>query len=346
VREVDDFEDGPGLETITEGTISIDETVVNGMEPRDRDIAMVFQNYALYPHMTVRQNMGFGLKYSSDYSAEEIDQRVTEVAQMMGIEELLEDTPEQLSGGQQQRVALGRAIVREPAVFLFDEPLSNLDAKLRTRMRTEISRLQSDLDVTSIYVTHDQAEAMTMADRVAVMNNGVLQQIAPPNEIYDHPTNQFVAGFIGSPSMNFADVTSKQVNDGVKLTLGNGFGSYLVDDSVAETAGVESGQNLRLGVRPEDVHVVRNSSDTPASRLIDVTVDVVEPMGSDNFLTLQCGDDVEWVARVDSSFNPEEGTNLAITFDQSSLHLFDESGDSLKTKGLSDQSYQPEPVTQ
>ncbi len=188
-----------GLETVTEGDILIGDESVIGTEPRDRDIAMVFQNYALYPHMTAEENMSFGLKMTTDLDTETIEQRVTETAEMMGIEDLLDDPPKELSGGQQQRVALGRAIVRDPAVFLMDEPLSNLDAKLRTKMRTELKSLQNELDVTTIYVTHDQTEAMTMGDRIAILDDGVLQQVGTPLECYHRPANRFVAGFIGSP---------------------------------------------------------------------------------------------------------------------------------------------------
>ena len=329
-----------GLEEITDGTVSIGDQRVNDKEPRERNIAMVFQNYALYPHMSVRQNIGFGLKYSSDLTRDEIDQRVEEAAEMMGIESLLDETPSQLSGGQRQRVALGRAIVREPQAFLFDEPLSNLDAKLRTHMRTEISRLQRELGVTSMYVTHDQAEAMTMADRVAVMNDGVLQQVDAPNEIYSHPANKFVAGFIGSPSMNFIEADLRRVGGELRLVARHDdAASYAVDESVVEEAGVNEGDRVTIGVRPEDVHVVRDPSEWEQSRLLDATVDVVEPMGSDNFLTLEHDAGDPWVARVDSSFEPEEETQVAYTFDQSALHLFDEGGRTRKSQGTGGRAY-------
>ncbi len=225
-----------GLESISAGDISIGDVRVNNLEPRERDIAMVFQNYALYPHKSVRENIGFGLRLSTDLSNAEIEERVEDAAEMMGIEDLLDDKPKQLSGGQQQRVALGRAIVREPEAFLFDEPLSNLDAKLRTHMRTEISRIQQELGVTSIYVTHDQAEAMTMGDRIAVLNDGQLQQVGTPNEVYDHPENRFVASFIGSPSMNFVDATVDVRDDGTYVVAKSGADtlSYPVDDVAAE----------------------------------------------------------------------------------------------------------------
>ncbi|AUV80835.1 sugar ABC transporter ATP-binding protein [Salinigranum rubrum] len=332
-----------GLEDITDGRISIGDHVVNGTEPRERDIAMVFQNYALYPHMTVRENIGFGLKYSSDLSKEEIDDRVENVAEMMDIPDLLADKPSQLSGGQRQRVALGRAIVREPQVFLFDEPLSNLDAKLRTHMRTEITRLQRELDVTSIYVTHDQAEAMTMADVVAVMNDGILQQAAPPNEVYNHPANQFVAGFIGSPSMNFLEMRLDQ-HGGRHALVGreNESVSYGLDDTVVERTGIEVGDHLTLGVRPEDLDVARDPSQYDADRLLTATVDVVEPMGSDNFLTLLPQQGESWVARVDSSYAPEEGGEVVMTFDPGVLHLFARDGTTLKSQGTGNDAYHAE----
>lgn len=327
-----------GLETITDGTIAIGNEPVNDKEPRERDIAMVFQNYALYPHMTVRENIGFGLKYSSDLSKSGITERIEEAAEMMGIGDLLDDKPSQLSGGQRQRVALGRAIVRDPQAFLFDEPLSNLDAKLRTHMRTEISRLQRELDATSIYVTHDQAEAMTMADRVAVMNNGILQQVAVPNQVYSHPVNQFVASFIGSPSMNFIEVYLRQENGGYQLVAQNDETvSYSLEENIVKE--VDEREELTLGVRPEDVHVVRDSGEWDQSQLLEATVDVVEPMGSDNFLTLVHSSGDPWVARVDSSFEPEERTQVAYTFDQSAIHLFGENGETLKSQGTGTNAY-------
>jgi multiple sugar transport system ATP-binding protein len=329
-----------GLESITEGTISIGGEVVNGTEPRERDIAMVFQNYALYPHMTIRKNIGFGLRYSSDLSKEERTERVEDSAEMMGIEELLDDKPGQLSGGQRQRVALGRAIVREPQAFLFDEPLSNLDAKLRVKMRTEISRLQSELGVTSIYVTHDQAEAMTLGDRVAVLNGGELQQLAPPQEVYDHPTNRFVAGFIGSPSMNFMEASIEQQNDrNVLRSRSNDTVSYALDRSIMEQLNLEVGIDLTVGVRPEDIEVIGDPADRDPQESFEAVVDVVEPMGSDNFLTLDVGETEPWTARVDSSFVPDEGSRIGVTFEESVLHLFASDGETIKSKGTATDSY-------
>ena len=336
-----------GLETITEGTISIDGEIVNDSEPRDRDVAMVFQNYALYPHMTIRENIGFGLRYSSDLSKDDRIERVENAAAMMGIEELLDDKPGQLSGGQRQRVALGRAIVREPQAFLFDEPLSNLDAKLRVKMRTEILQLQRELGVTSIYVTHDQAEAMTMGDRVAVLDGGELQQLAPPQEVYDHPVNRFVAGFIGSPSMDFMETTVEERNDRYVLVgRSNDTLSYALDRSVIERLELEGGTDLTLGVRPEDLDVIGDPADRDPRNSFEATVDVVEPMGSDNFLTLDVGESDSWTARVDSSFVPEEGSQVGVTFDESVLHLFAADGETLKSQGTTTESYhEAEPMT-
>ncbi|MFB6107433.1 MAG: ABC transporter ATP-binding protein [Haloplanus sp.] len=329
-----------GLEDITEGEIRIGGTVVNDKEPKERDIAMVFQNYALYPHMTVRENIGFGLKYSSNLSQDAIEERTREAAEMMGIEDLLDDTPEELSGGQRQRVALGRAIVREPEVFLFDEPLSNLDAKLRTHMRTEITRLQTEVGVTSVYVTHDQAEAMTMGDKIAVLDGGELQQLGSPNEVYDHPANEFVAGFIGSPSMNFMATQLVERDDGYHLVsrLDDSL-SYALDDEVVAESAVAVGEELTLGVRPEDLHVVRDASEYDSDRLFEATVDVVEPMGSDNFISLDVVGDEPWVARVDPSYNPERGVAVTCTFDQGMVNLFDAEGNTLKSRGTGTESY-------
>jgi multiple sugar transport system ATP-binding protein len=329
-----------GLESITEGTISIGGEVVNDAPPKERNIAMVFQNYALYPHMTVRENIGFGLKYSSDLGKADRRERAEEVAEMMGIEELLDDTPDQLSGGQQQRVALGRAIVREPEAFLFDEPLSNLDAKLRTRMRTEIARLQRELGVTSVYVTHDQAEAMTMGDRIAVINDGELQQIGVPNEVYEHPENRFVAGFIGSPRMNFIEATldSRAGSSVLVDRAGNGECLYYeVTESIMDGSDLEPGDDVTVGVRPEDLHVSTGEVDDD-HRVLQATVDVVEPMGSDNFITVDVGDQ-KWVARVDSSFSPPSGTSVTASFDPYALHLFAADGRTIKSQGIDEKSF-------
>ena len=323
-----------GLEEITEGEIHIGERLVNGLEPRERNIAMVFQNYALYPHMSVRENMGFGLQLSTDLPQSEIDDRVEQAAEMMDIADLMEDKPKELSGGQQQRVALGRAIVREPEVFLFDEPLSNLDAKLRAHMRTELTRIQQELGVTSVYVTHDQAEAMTMGDRVAILDGGELQQVGTPNEVYDRPANRFVAEFIGEPSMNFLDVELDR--EGRLVHAGGDALSYSLDDRTVERLPIEPGQSLTLGVRPQDVSVEIDPADLGANAQT-ATVDVVEHMGSDNFLYLRLDGDV-WTART-GRIEPDPGSQIGFGFDDAAVHLFDESGTTLKSRGTGDEAF-------
>lgn len=302
-----------GLETTTEGEITLDGETVTHEEPKTRDMAMVFQDYALYPHMTARENMSFGLKMASDLSKQEISGRVEEAAEMMGILDLLDDRPGELSGGQQQRVALGRAIVREPEVFLMDEPLSNLDAKLRTHMRTELQRIQDQLGVTTIYVTHDQTESMTMGDRIAVLDNGEIQQVAAPEVCYDEPANKFVAGFIGSPSMNFFDVTVSQLDKGISIESNN----FSV---ILERILLPEGE-YTFGIRPEDLFYTEDEGRLQAE------VDVVEPMGSDNFLYLLLDDGLTFTARVASDLRPSEGDIVNITFDIDDIHFFDESGD-------------------
>ncbi|WP_435334983.1 ABC transporter ATP-binding protein [Haloarchaeobius sp. TZWWS8] len=305
-----------GLEDVTSGNIYFDDDEVSDSRARDRDVAMVFQNYALYPHMNVRQNIGFGLKLSSSQSSAEIRQRVDAVAEMLGIDDLLHKKPKELSGGQQQRVALGRAIVREPEVFLMDEPLSNLDAKLRAEMRTELQELQHDLGVTTVYVTHDQTEAMAMGDRIAVMNDGVLQQVGTAEEVYRDPTNEFVADFIGSPSINLftADVS------GSTLSGPGGFEYELDDDS-----WVDGYDQVRVGIRPEDLHLTEGSGN-------EAEVTVVEPMGNENFLYMTLADE-ELTARIASELRPDPGDTVTLGFDEASLYLFDPSdGDALKTK--------------
>ena len=268
-----------GLEDISEGSIRIGDRVVNGLAPRDRDIAMVFQNYALYPHMSVYENMAFGLKLRK-VSKDEIARRVRDAARILGLQEFLGRKPRALSGGQRQRVAMGRAIVREPQGFLMDEPLSNLDAKLRVQMRAEIARIQRDLKVTTIYVTHDQVEAMTMGDRVAVMRKGVLQQVEAPQVLYEHPDNLFVAGFIGSPAMNIVEAQLSRANG----TLVAEFGGYhlLVDEQSAARRPALSkfeGQSVVLGIRPEDMEDAALAPDAPKDRRISATVDLREALG-------------------------------------------------------------------
>ena len=310
-----------GLERPTAGRIFVDGEDVTAVHARERDVAMVFQNYALYPHKTVAQNMAFGLRMSTDLSKDERRETVEETAEMMGIEDLLDQKPDELSGGQKQRVALGRAIVRDPDVFLFDEPLSNLDAKLRTTMRTEIQRLQDELGTTSIYVTHDQEEAMTMGDRIVILDGGELQQTGVPTEVYDDPANEFVAGFVGSPSMNFLTVAVEREGGTTRLVGEDGFDYELTDDRLRRA--VRGLERLRLGVRPEDVSV----SD-PGPDAVETTVEVVEPVGSDNYLHLDLGDD--FIARVDSGVQPTRGETVHVAFDASDVHLFDaEDGESL-----------------
>ncbi|CQR52070.1 MULTISPECIES: ABC transporter ATP-binding protein [Haloferax] len=305
-----------GLENITDGEIRLNGEPVNDVSPRDRDIAMVFQSYALYPHKTVRGNMGYGLSLSTDLNKEEVDRRVVEAAEMMGIEDLLDKKPGSLSGGQQQRVATGRAIVREPAVFLFDEPLSNLDAQLRKHMRTELSRIHSELGITTIYVTHDQEEAMTMADRIVILNDGQLQQVGSPKEVYYRPANTFVADFIGSPSMNFFDVDLEVASDGTGTLVGNGF-RYSVSDSLVDLVGGEG--EYVLSVRPENLNVDPSAS---GEKSFEATVDVVEVIGSDNFIYLDVAGK-ECRLRAPSETEPEEGDVITVTFEEDDLHLFD-----------------------
>jgi multiple sugar transport system ATP-binding protein len=318
-----------GLEDPTGGDITIGTTRVNDVDARERDVAMVFQNYALYPHMDVRKNIGFGLELSTDLTDEEITERVEEAAGMLEISDLLGKKPKELSGGQQQRVALGRAIVREPAAFLFDEPLSNLDAKLRKQMRTEIARIQERLGVTSIYVTHDQEEAMTMGDRIAVMNDGRLQQVGEPNEVYNDPANLFVAQFIGSPSMN--TIEAELAADGHTLESPGGALTYDLADDVR---GLSSGDRVTVGVRPEDVSV-RASSEAFTDQTHRATAAVVEPLGSDNLLYYEVGERT-WTARVSPAFEPDIGDEVYFSFPRDALYLFEETGRNLESRDLTD----------
>ncbi len=270
-----------GLEVISKGSVRIGERVVNDVPPKERDIAMVFQNYALYPHMTVFDNMAFGLKLQK-LPRDEIKQRVGDAARILGLEEFLGRKPKALSGGQRQRVAMGRAIVRHPQAFLMDEPLSNLDAKLRVQMRSEIARIQHDLGVTTIYVTHDQTEAMTMGDRVAVIRKGMLQQADTPQSLYEHPINLFVAGFIGSPAMNLFDVTLTGSDGALAVEFG-GLRLPVPDEVVAGRAALRgySGRTIVLGIRPEDMEDASLVSEAPAERRIPATVELREALGSD-----------------------------------------------------------------
>jgi multiple sugar transport system ATP-binding protein len=319
-----------GLEEISGGEVKIGERVVNNVAPKERDIAMVFQNYALYPHMTVFDNMAFGLRMRkamptgapAGLSREAaIKARVEEVAENLGLKQFLARKPRALSGGQRQRVALGRAIVRNPQVFLMDEPLSNLDAKLRVQTRATISRLHRDLQTTMIYVTHDQVEAMTMGDRIAVMRDGVLQQLDTPQNLYDHPSNMFVAGFIGSPSMNFFTSTLQQEN-GTLFINGEGF-RVRVPDQYRQALLSHAGNQIVFGLRPEDVADVRLEANVDENTVVPVTVDVVEPMGSEIYLYLMTAGNQQFVARVDPLTKTAPGETMQVTFDMRKMHAFD-----------------------
>ncbi|MFC3476515.1 ABC transporter ATP-binding protein [Halobacterium litoreum] len=314
-----------GLETVSEGALRLDDTVINDRAPAERDVAMVFQSYALYPHMTVRENMSFGLEESTSMGDAEIRERVEDAAAMMGIEDLLDRKPRELSGGQQQRVALGRAIVRDPEVFLMDEPLSNLDAKLRSTMRTELQRLQEDLGVTTVYVTHDQTEAMTMGDRIAILNDGRLQQVATPLEAYHAPANEFVAGFLGEPSMNFFDAS---VEDGTLVT-----DQFDFPLSAATLEDLDGASSVRLGVRPEDIELVDEAT---GDHDYGATVDVVEPLGNENnvYLTFD-GDDETFTAVVPATDAVEAGDHVVARIPEDAVHIFDvDSGAALHNRAF------------
>jgi multiple sugar transport system ATP-binding protein len=304
-----------GLEEISAGEIAIGDRVVNDLPPKDRDIAMVFQNYALYPHMTVYDNMAFGLKMRK-FAKAEIEKRVQDAADILGIRELLKRKPRQLSGGQRQRVAVGRAIVRHPQVFLFDEPLSNLDAKLRVQMRVELKRLHDRLETTAIYVTHDQVEAMTLGDRVVVMKDGWIQQVGEPLELYGKPANKFVAGFIGSPAMNFADVTVSE--EGGQVYVSNAGLRAAVPPARVERMRAYKGQTVTLGVRPEDMHIAAGDGRTG----FDALVEVVEPLGSEILLDVKVGN-ASMVARVDPTVRAKVHETIRLNVEPDRLHFFD-----------------------
>ena len=316
-----------GLEDITEGTASIDGKVVNDVAPKDRDIAMVFQNYALYPHMTVYDNMAFGLKLRK-YSKEDIDKRVQEAAEILGLKEFLDRKPADLSGGQRQRVAMGRAIVRDAKVFLMDEPLSNLDAKLRVSMRAEIAKIHRRIGATTIYVTHDQTEAMTLADRIVIMSAtknpagtgtiGRVEQIGSPQEVYRNPVNKFVAGFIGSPAMNFITVTlegNEIVASGLRLTVPEGTLKVLREKGY-------DGKKLIFGIRPEDINTEAAFLETFPDSVVHATISVSELLGSESHLYCQVGDS-EFIARVDARDYSETGEGIDLGFDLNKAHFFD-----------------------
>ena len=342
-----------GLETISEGEIRIGDNVVNDVPPKDRDIAMVFQNYALYPHMTVYDNMAFGLKLAKEDKGE-IDKRVKEAARVLGLEEYLKRKPRALSGGQRQRVAMGRAIVRKPQAFLMDEPLSNLDAKLRVQMRSEIARIQNDLGVTTVYVTHDQVEAMTMGDRVAVIKKGELQQVGSPTELFEDPKSLFVAGFIGSPAMNFAATKLEKSNGNMTFKLGDQ--SVAIHEKVvSERPGLAKyeGKDVVIGIRPQDFEHAELRSDAPAECKIKVQVDLVEAIGTETLVhfdakapvamteemkelaaDLGAGDAQsfeqrakeggnEFVATIDPRSKVKERETTELVIDTARLHFFD-----------------------
>ena len=314
-----------GLEDISSGELYIDDKLVNHIPPKDRDIAMVFQSYALYPHMTVYNNMAFGLKLRKMPKAD-IDRRVKEAAAILGIEALLNRKPAALSGGQRQRVALGRAIVREPKVFLMDEPLSNLDAKLRVQMRTEITKLHHRLQTTFIYVTHDQTEAMTMGSRIVVMKDGFIQQVDTPQNLYDKPCNLFVAGFMGSPQMNFVDATIEENAGKYFLKIANedkSFSIEIPEGKVNDALKAKVGSEVIMGIRPEDLHDDEMYLSATKS-VVECEVDVTELMGSETYLYLKTtGKDGNIVARVDPRSVSRTGDKIKVAFDVNKIHIFD-----------------------
>jgi multiple sugar transport system ATP-binding protein len=314
-----------GLETPTEGTIEFDGTVVNDVKTRNRDIAMVFQDFALYPHMSVERNLGFGLRREdNDLTDEEMSEQVRQVAQLLEIEDLLEKRPAELSGGQKQRVALGRAIVREPRVFLLDEPLANLDANLRKTMRTEIDSLQSKVGITSLYVTHNQEEAMTMADRIAIMDAGELQQIGPPEQVFNEPANTFVARFIGSPNINLFDADLERDAEGSRVHNPE----LDVSFTATEVPSDVDSQKVQLGVRPQDLRPVREGA---ADVTVSGSVDLVEPLGTDAIVRIQTdGGPVR--AMIDAYEGLEHGDELTLGADVEDIYLFDSAGELLKPR--------------
>lgn len=312
-----------GLEEISSGELYIGDTLVNDVAPKDRDIAMVFQNYALYPHMTVYDNMAFGLKLRKT-PKDEIEKRVQEAARILDISHLLERKPKALSGGQRQRVALGRAIVREPKVFLLDEPLSNLDAKLRAQMRTELSKLHARLQTTFIYVTHDQVEAMTMGDRIVVMKDGFIQQVDTPNNLYSYPTNLFVAGFMGSPQMNFIDAVLRNKDGKVCIEFAHGKYSIVLPEGKAKVEDVADyiDKEVIMGIRPENLHDEEMFIKTAETSKIVCSVEVTELMGAETYLYLKC-EDINLIARVSPRSTAKMGDEIEMSLDVNKIHVFD-----------------------
>ncbi|MCL2842481.1 MAG: sn-glycerol-3-phosphate ABC transporter ATP-binding protein UgpC [Oscillospiraceae bacterium] len=310
-----------GLEEITKGELYIGDRLVNDVEPKNRDIAMVFQNYALYPHMSVYKNMAFGLKLRK-MPKDEIDKKVREAAKILDIEHLLNRKPKALSGGQRQRVALGRAMVRNPAVFLLDEPLSNLDAKLRTSMRTELTKLHKKLQTTFIYVTHDQVEAMTMGDRIVVMHDGFIQQVDTPQNLYDNPCNLFVAGFIGTPPMNFMDGTVMKVGDRFIARVGDSDLPLLPSRFSDEKIVPYDGKPVVVGIRPENLHLEPVYMDQPTTGVITARVELAELMGSEIYVYAKYGEK-NIIAKVPPQATAETGAEIQIAINCNKLHLFD-----------------------
>ncbi len=308
-----------GLETITAGEIHIGDRLVNNVEPKNRNIAMVFQNYALYPHMTVFKNISFGLR-AAKLPKEQIEAKVLEAAHILGLEDLLLRKPAELSGGQRQRVSMGRAIVRDPQVFLFDEPLSNLDAMLRHQMRTEIKLLHQKVQTTIIYVTHDQIEAMTLADRIVIMRDGYIQQVGKPSELYHQPRNTFVAGFIGSPKMNMVPCEARSVDGALHLALDD---DLLMPVPNPGGRSVREGQRVIMGIRPEDVVMVNGEAPAPDRWVREARISVVEPLGSESLLALELGAH-GFTGKCAGRIEPAAGSTAQFAFNLEHIHLFDQ----------------------
>ena len=309
-----------GLEDITSGDVVIGDAVVNDVPPKDRNIAMVFQNYALYPHMTVHENMSFGLRLKK-VAKQEIERRVNDAARILGLGELLQRKPKQLSGGQRQRVAMGRAIVRDPKVFLFDEPLSNLDAKLRVQMRTEIKKIHQKVRTTTVYVTHDQVEAMTLADRVVVMNGGRIEQVGTPNELYHSPATQFVAGFIGSPAMNMVGCKLEETAGALRVRINNEIAFPVPADRVERYRAHAAKPSLVFGLRPEHITEMRSAA-APGQSAFEITVEVTEPMGMETLVFFMLNG-VETCARTNPLANLQPGKRAQLLADLRYMHLID-----------------------
>jgi len=311
-----------GLEEITSGEMYIGDRLVNDVPPKDREIAMVFQSYALYPHMTIYDNIAFGLKMRKT-PRDEIDRQVKEASEILGMADLLDRKPRQLSGGQRQRVALGRAIVRNPQVFLFDEPLSNLDAKLRVKMRTELKQLHERLQTTVIYVTHDQVEAMTMGSTIVVLKLGAIQQVGSPLNLYSYPSNRFVAGFIGSPSMNFLDCTIIEENGSLLVDTG-AFKLQLPEDKAAKVRE-HGGREFIFGIRPEDMRKRREKKETYTEEHIKATINVIEPLGKEMYVNLSA-DGLDFMAVINARFPLKSHEKIELTLNMDKVHLFEKNG--------------------